>query len=79
MESDISSLTEDVRIVHEEDSNNELSHNSHTVEGEENCDIDNLNMPSVGDLIEVFWPFDDKFYPGTVGEYNQDFDTFHVD
>ncbi len=36
-------------------------------------------FPTVGEKIEVFWPDDDKYYPGTVVTNNEDTNTYQVD
>ncbi|CAN8074683.1 unnamed protein product [Agarophyton chilense] len=35
-------------------------------------------MPNVGDTIEFYWPFDDKYYPGTVVSHIKDGDRYQI-
>ena len=41
-------------------------------------DTDITSLRKVGDGIEVFWPADNQFYPGTVASYNNDTGKYDV-
>lgn len=46
---------------------------------ENNDDEDRLTpLPSVGDDVEVYWPEDEAYYPGTVAAINEDDSKYHI-
>lgn len=55
----------------------EISHEEQHYDDE--VEISKVDMPSVGDKIEIYWPIDDQYYPGIIGNYDEETDKFRVD
>ncbi len=40
---------------------------------------ESMSAPSFGDRIEVWWPIDERFYPGKVSEFSSSTGSHRVD
>lgn len=68
---------EDESSKHDKNSNNDKNPNEDTNSGDEEPGFSNSG-PTIGDIVQVYWPLDNKYYSGKVDSYNSSTGEHHV-